>query len=114
MFKMIAAWLFSLAFLVSSAHAEPPLAKISALASGVLLLNGQPSDLAMIEAELKKLQAQGGAVYYYRDDPRSEPGPAAMAVVQLIIQYRLPVSFSSKPDFSDYVDENGRSHPRKR
>ena len=114
MLRTILTWLFGLAFLVSAAHAEPPLAKISALASGALLLNGQAADLASIEAEFKRLQAESGVVWYYRDNPRSEPSPAAMAVVQLVIQYRLPISFSSKPDFSDYIDENGRSQPRKR
>ena len=87
---------------------------ITTIASGALLLNGQPADLASIEAEFKRLQTEKGVVWYYRDNPMSEPSPAAMAVVQLVIQYRLPISFSSKPDFSDYVDENGRSQPRKR
>jgi hypothetical protein len=35
-----------------------------------------------------------------------------MAVLRLVMGHRLPVSFSSKPDFSDYVDEAGASHPR--
>jgi hypothetical protein len=114
MLRMITAWLIGLSLFMSAAHAETPTAKISALPSGALLLNGQPADLALIEAELKRIKSLDGAVWYYRDNPRSEPGPEANSVVQLIIQYRLPVSFSSKPDFSDYVDENGRSHPRKR
>jgi len=114
MLKLILAWLVGLAFVVSEAQTDPPLAKISALASGALLLNGRRSDLASIEAEFKRLQAQDGGVWYYRDNPRSEPSPEAMAVVQLVIQYRLPISFSSKPDFSDYIDEHGRSQPRKR
>jgi hypothetical protein len=33
--------------------------------------------------------------------------------VQLIIKYKLPVSMSAKPDFSDYVDAKGVSRPRK-
>jgi hypothetical protein len=115
MFKIIIATLFSLAFLVSSAHAEPPHAKISALASGALLLNGQPADLASIEAEFKRLQAQHGEVWYHRDNPRAEPTRQAMSVIQLVIKYRLPITFSTKPDFSDYVDvSTGRSHPRSR
>ena len=118
MLKIIMAGLFALATLVSSAHAEPPHAKISTLASGALLLNGQPTDLSSIEAEFKRLQTQEGAVWYYRENPRAEPSPEAMSVIQsvikLVIQYRLPITFSSKPDFSDYIDANGRSQPRKR
>src|SRR5262245_57619268 len=113
MFK-ITAGLFGLAFLASSAHAEPPHAKISALSSGALLLNGQPSDLASIEAEFERLQTQEGTVWYYRDNPQAEPAPQAMAVIKLVIQYRLPITFSTKPDFSDYVDADGRSRPRER
>src|SRR5262245_56279078 len=73
MFK-ITAGLFGLAFLASSAHAEPPHAKISPLSSGALLLNGQPSDLASIEAELKRLQTKG-TVWYYRNNPQAERAP---------------------------------------
>ena len=111
---MILAGLFCLASLVSPAHADPLLAKISALASGVLLLNGQQADLASIEAEFKRLQAMDGGVWYYRENPRAEPTPQALSVIKLVIQYRLPISLSSKPDFSDYVDEQGQSHPRTR
>jgi len=31
-----------------------------------------------------------------------------MAVVKLVVKYKLPISMSSKPDFSDYVDESGQ------
>ena len=46
MFRTIMAALVGLVSLISSAHADPPNAKISALASGVLLLNGKAADLA--------------------------------------------------------------------
>jgi hypothetical protein len=59
---MIMAGLFGLAVLVSSAHADPPHAKISALASGALLLNGKPADLAAIEAEFTRLERNDGTV----------------------------------------------------
>ena len=55
----------------------------------------------------------GGEVWYYRDNPAQEPPPRAMAAVQLVIKYQLPVSFSSKSDFSDTVDPStGVSRPR--
>ena len=109
MFRTIMAALVGLVSLISSAYADPPNAKISALASGVLLLNGKAADLASIEAEFKRLQTNNGEVWYYRDNPHAEPTPQAMAVVKLVIQYRLPISFSTKPDFSDAVDDKGRS-----
>jgi len=94
--------------------ATPPNAKISALASGALLLNGQTSDLVSIEAEFKRLRTNDGEVWYYSENAQAEPTPQAMAVVKLVIQYRLPISFSTKSDFSDAVDDKGRSQPRKK
>jgi hypothetical protein len=89
------------------------IARISALASGALLLNGRPADLASIEAEFKDLQKKHGAVWYYRENLRAEPSPAATQVIELVIKYRLPVSFSTKADFSDSFDlVTGRSVPR--
>jgi hypothetical protein len=77
-----------------------------------LLLNGTATDLSEIEAEFARLKKVGGAVWYYRESPESEPPANAMAVVKLVVKYKLPISMSSKPDFSDYVDESGQSHPR--
>ena len=91
-------------------NAENTIIKISALASGKLLLNGQDSSLPTIETELKNTK---GVVWYFRENPQSEPPPEAMAVIELVVKYKLPISMSSKPDFSDYIDENGNSKPRK-
>ena len=91
---------------------EPAVAKISVLASGKLLLNGRPTDLASIEAELKSLQSKNGVVWYYREAAQAEPPPEAMLALELVIRYRLPISMSSKADFSDAIDANGRSQPR--
>ena len=33
--------------------------------------------------------------------------------LDLSIKYRLPISMSSKPDFSDYIDGSGQSRPRR-
>ncbi|NTU47816.1 MAG: hypothetical protein HGA84_02280 [Syntrophobacteraceae bacterium] len=102
-----------LLFVPSYGAAQDKVVKISALANGALLLNGQPTDLSTLEAELGKASAAGGEVWYYREDPANEPPPSAMAAVQLVIKYRLPVSFSIKPDFSDAVDPGtGVSRPR--
>jgi hypothetical protein len=39
---------------------------------------------------------------------------SSLAVIQLIIKHQLPVSMSTEPDFSDYVDDKGVSRPRTR
>src|ERR1700726_2654804 len=112
MFNNFVALLFVLASIISAAGAEPAVAKISVLASGKLLLNGNPTDLASIEAEFKRLQSQRGVVWYYREVAQKEPPPEAMLAIELVIKYRLPISMSSKPDFSDAIEANGRSVPR--
>jgi hypothetical protein len=35
-----------------------------------------------------------------------------MEVLRLVLDHGLPISLSSKPDFSDYIDPSGVSHPR--
>jgi len=92
---------------------NPPVVKVSALANGELLLNGRPTTLAAIERELDSLEASNGVVWYYRENAQAEPRPEAMAVIEQVMKRRLPMSMSSRPDFSDYIDANGRSQPRK-
>jgi hypothetical protein len=104
-----------LAFLLSSAAMaqQQDVARVSAFSSGKLLLNGKSTDLQSLDAELKRLKAIGGSVWYYRENPQSEPPSQAMEAIKLVVHHQLPISMSSKPDFSDYIDENGRSVPRK-
>lgn len=102
-----------LCLVVISALAQPsPVARVSALASGKLLLNGSPVEWAAIEAEFQRIRKFQGAVWYYCENPQAEPPPQVVAVIKLVVQYGLPVSMSSKPDFTDYIDENGRSQKR--
>ena len=102
------------AFLLSPAATaqQQGVAKVSALSSGKLFLNGKPTNLQSLDTEFQRLKATGGAVWYYRENPQSEPSPVAMEAIDLVIRHQLPISMSSKPDFSDYVDQNGRSVPR--
>jgi hypothetical protein len=95
------------------AAAQDRVIKISALSNGTLLLNGTLTDLPTLEAALRRARTVGGEVWYYRDNPAQEPPPSALAAVQLVIKYQLPVSFSSQSDFSDTVDPStGVSRPR--
>ena len=98
---------------MSPTQAQENVAKLSALSSGKLLLNGQPANLDTIESEFKNLKSNNGSVWYYRENPQDEPPPQSMAIIELVVKYKLPVRLSSKPDFSDYIDENGNSNPRK-
>jgi hypothetical protein len=88
--------------------------KISVLASGAILLDGQPADLDQVDAALQAVKRSNGnaQVWYYREAAGPQPPPQAMAVIQRIMQYKLAISLSSKPDFSDWVDAKGVSRPR--
>jgi hypothetical protein len=69
-----------------------------------------PEQLAAKFAELKQA---GGVVWYHRENAAGEPHPNAMKVIQLVVENKLPVKLSAKPDFSDAVDDKGASHPAK-
>jgi hypothetical protein len=99
--------------IVPAVGEERPIVEISVLTSGELLVDGQPSDMQQLEAALERAREAGGAVWYYRENGLEEASPQAMRVIQLVIDKRLPISMSSKPDFSDYIDGKGRSHPRR-
>ncbi len=88
--------------------------KISVLSDGEILLDGQSSALSDISDALNDAQKSGKAIWYYRENPAGDPPPRAMAVLDLIMEARLPISMCSQADFSDVVDQGGHSRPRKR
>jgi hypothetical protein len=85
--------------------------KITVRSSGSVLLDGRPITLPDLERRFKALKAADGTVWYHRENATRGGPPEASAVVRLIIKYKLPIRLSTKPDFSDYVDERGVSHP---
>ncbi|MGZ8144793.1 MAG: hypothetical protein ACXWTG_11575 [Methylosarcina sp.] len=95
------------------AQANESIVQISVLASGQMLINGQPAGLGAIKDAFKGLKSEKPAVWYYREEAQSEPLRETMAVIELVMKYGLPISMSSKPDFSDYIDQNGFSQQRK-
>lgn len=82
------------------------------LASGAILLDGQTADWELLGTALEKVKLAGGQVWYYRESAGAAPPPAALAVIQRVVQLKIPISLSSKADFSDWVDGKGASHPR--
>ena len=94
------------------AMAAEPIAKISVLSSGNLLLDGKSTTLVALDSALATIKASNGVVWYYRENAAAEPPPVSSKVIELVIKHRLPVSMSTKPDFSDAVGADGRSHPR--
>ena len=108
--------LLSLAMIGSASASEAPSARVSVLSTGEVLLNGKRSDLIRLDGEFSRLSKSQGIVWYYREAPTEEPSPQAMSVVEdildLIDKHRLPLSLSTKPDFSDYLGPDGIPHPR--
>lgn len=108
--------LLSLSFFVGILMANESniaIIKVSVLSSGKILLNGVESTISDVEKKFEELKKKKGEVWYYREAAQSEPPEQAMEVIRLVAKYGLPITLSTKPDFSDYVDADGKSHPRK-
>jgi hypothetical protein len=86
--------------------------KVSVLASGAVLLDGQPVQLEQLKQALEIARRDDGVVWYYREAAAESPREEAIRVLNLVVQNKLRISLSSRPDFSDYVDAKGISHPR--
>jgi hypothetical protein len=104
--------------LATSASLGPALAgqqrilKISALSDGIVLADGKKVDLVSLDKLLAKLKSDEGVVWYFRENASKEPTQQAMEAIRLVVKHSIPVSMSTKPDFSDYVDASGQSKPR--
>jgi hypothetical protein len=87
--------------------------KIKVTATGDITADGQRVTLEQLAAKFADRKRAGGEVWYYREDPASEPHPNAMKVIELLATTKLPVKLSAKPYFSDAVDDKG-SRPAER
>jgi hypothetical protein len=78
--------------------------KISVLASGVVLLDGQPTEIGQLDRIFQTAKENNTGVLYYREAAGGEPPPQGMEVIKLVVKHKLPICMSTKPDFSDVVD----------
>src|SRR5262245_59677185 len=86
--------------------------KIKVNRDGQILVNDQTTTLEQVKSSLSKLSQSGDdAVWYYRENAGGEPHPNAMLVLQAIVNAKLPVRLSTKPDFSDTVGPDGALEP---
>lgn len=93
---------------------ENEILKISVFKSGEIEANGEVVSLEELDDLLAANARENGIVWYYREAGDEEPPPQAMEVIKLVVKHKRPISLSSKPDFSDTIDENGKSRPRKK
>jgi hypothetical protein len=92
---------------VDAAH----IAKVKVTRDGVVVLNDRAVTIEALKDSLSKLgQSAGSAVWYYRENSAGKPHPNAMLVLQAIVDAKLPVKLSMKPDFSDFVGPDGAAH----
>jgi hypothetical protein len=100
----------------AASAAEPVVSKIAVLHDGRILVDGSPVDGPTLDSRLSALAKAHGAIWYYREGVGAEPsGAQAQAiesVLSRVVRARLPISLSTKPDFSDVVDQNGHSVAR--
>ena len=75
--------------------------KVSALSSGVVLLDGKPIGLDGLEDALKEAREKNGAVWYYREKSPADVSSGVTPAMGLIIKYALPLSLATTPDFTD-------------
>lgn len=88
--------------------------KIKILSTGEILLNNDAASASIDEVKEKLLQLKNvnGVVWYLRENPANIPNEIADEVFRIILDIKLPLSLSSKSDFSDWIDSNGNSHHR--
>ena len=70
-----------------------------------------------IEDAAQRIGAAAGSetsVFYYREAGAEEPHPNASKIIAAVVEAKLPISLSSEPDFSTYVDENGAIKQREK
>ena len=83
---------------------------------GDVQIDRKPVAIADMDRELIRLKPAAHFVMYYRENAGVIPSGRASSnipvVLNSVMKLRLPITMSSKPDFSDYVDGHGDSYPR--
>ena len=72
------------------------IAKVKVDRAGRIYLNGRIVSLENLKREFSRLQKVNGAVWYHRENPHQDPPREALAVLQAIIDARLPVKLLEK------------------
>lgn len=91
---------------------DRPIGRIHVSRNGAITLDGARMSLQALRTSLADLRARQGVVWYYREAGETVAPTAAMAVMRLLVEQRLPVSLSTRPDFSDVVRPDGHVVPR--
>jgi hypothetical protein len=85
-----------------------PILKIAVMADGRITVDGSPATIDSLRVSLKRLAEQRGIVWYYREAGEAKAPPESAEVIQAVIENRLPIRLSSRPDFSDAIGPDGK------
>ena len=91
-----------------SVSPNAPTLKISVMADGRMTVDGSPATIESVRVSLKRLAEKKGVVWYYREAGQAKAPPESSEVIQAVIENRLPIRLSSRPDFSDAIGPDGR------
>ena len=90
---------------------DGPIGKIAVTASGVVLFDGSTITLDGLKSKLADLKKRNGTIWYYRE-AAGRTLNTGNGGLNLIARSRLPISLSTKPDYSDVVFPDGTIRPR--
>jgi biopolymer transport protein ExbD len=91
---------------------ESTVLKVKVFLDGKVFANDQSVDIDQLAKLMSSLKKPDGVVWYYRESSDGEPHPNAIEVMRLVVENQLPISLSTKPDYSDVVGPDGVPRPR--
>jgi|GEM_PF-1163347 hypothetical protein len=86
---------------------DAPVIKVAVFADGRLTVDGAASTIQSLRESLQRLSEKHGVVWYCREAGQQEPPPIAMDVMKSVVDARLPIRLSSRPDYSDAIGADG-------
>lgn len=86
-----------------------PTIKLAVWANGHITVDGSLATIDSVRVSLKRLAEQKGVVWYYREGGQDKAPPRSTEIIQSVIENRLPIRLSSRPDFSDAIGLDGSS-----
>ncbi len=78
--------------------------RVKVLKDGALVANDRTVTLEELGVVLADAGTKKHKVWYYREEPESEPPPICKQVIDLIGKNKLPIRLSREPDYVDCFD----------
>jgi hypothetical protein len=91
-----------------SVSPNAPTLKIAVMVDGRITVDDSPATIGSVRVSLKRLAERKGVVWYYREAGQTKAPPESAEVMRAVIENRLPIRLSSRPDFSDAIGPDGR------